>query len=94
MFHIRSMLLNCWLRLGDELGAVNELPSVLTDVRELHHRVAEVGHHQLLVVNHALPFASSTLELISQPYDRFANSMGMNIPGHGRGQSQIGDASR
>ena len=37
-----------WLRHGDNVGAVDEVP--LAENLELGHRIAELGHHALLVV--------------------------------------------
>lgn len=49
-------------RLGDDIGAVDELVRVVADNGELGHGRLEVGHHEALVVNHALPFTSSALK--------------------------------
>ena len=52
-----------WVR--NELGAVDKSARVLPDNGELHHRFAEVLVHEILVVDHALPFTGSTLGAVS-----------------------------
>ena len=51
-----------WVR--NELGAVDKSARVLSDNGELHHRFAEILVHEVLVVNHALPFTGSTLGVV------------------------------
>ena len=48
-------------RSGDDVGAVDEVVRVVANNGELGHSGLEVRHHELLVVNHALPLASSAL---------------------------------
>lgn len=48
-------------RLGDDIGTVDKIVRVVADDSKLRHSRLEVGHHKLLVVDHALPFTSSAL---------------------------------
>ena len=55
----------CWLaegrlRDGDDFGAVDEVARIVADNGELSHGGLEVAHHELLVVDHALPRAGGT----------------------------------
>ena len=47
----------------DDVGAINETPCVMTEDGEFGHGVLEPGHHQVLVVDHGLPFASCSLQV-------------------------------
>ena len=49
------------LRDGDDFGAVDEVARVVADNGELSHGGLEVAHHELLVVDHALPCAGGAL---------------------------------
>ena len=44
-----------------DLRAVNEVVTVVAEKCELRHGGCEVAHHKLLVIDHALPLASSAL---------------------------------
>ena len=44
---------------GNDIGAVNELVGVLAENLQLSHGGLEFSHHELLVVDHGLPEASS-----------------------------------
>lgn len=50
---------------GENIGAVDEVVWVVASDGKLSHRRLEVRHHELLVVNHALPLASSALNDMS-----------------------------
>ena len=51
----------CW----DDLGTVNKVTSTVSDDGKLAHRGCEVGHHEILVINHALPFTGCTLRYVA-----------------------------
>ena len=57
--HIRRRLLEGRDGNGDNLGAVNEMPCVLTDHCKLGHNCFESIGHLLLFVHESLPFACS-----------------------------------
>ena len=61
MFNLRSRLRDWGKRDGDGLRAIDELANILSGDGELSHRALEVAHHQLLVIDHALPFAGRAL---------------------------------
>ena len=64
-------------RLGDDIRAVNQLAYVLAESSELGHRALEVGHHQSLVVDHALPRASrALLEGVPMSFEDFCKGRG------------------
>lgn len=56
-----SRLLDRRLRGRNEVGAVDEVVRVVANDSEFGHRALEVVHHQLLVVDHALPLARGAL---------------------------------
>lgn len=80
-------------RLGDDVRAVNEFSRVLTEDGEFGHGGLEVAHHQLLVVDHALPLASSSLfETRQQTARREIKAQKGNEPGHAQERNRTGDA--